>query len=227
LPRRASPSSPFDPRSTSAAGPRKMSSRTEQVAARARLAPLLSILVLAATGLGAVAYLYQAGLFGRQAPASLPHVETPDQVTSGNATVTGYDKDKLPYTVNAAKGFQDAANDKVIHLETVAGEFQRATGTPIKVDAKTAKYDSTLKHLMLEGSVVIKDDGRYTATMEKAEVAVEDKKLTSNVPVVVTMENGTIAANGLAITNDGKNILFTNGVKAHFGGGGGKGDGKQ
>jgi LPS export ABC transporter protein LptC len=207
-----------------------MSSRTEQASARAKAAPVLSMLVLAATGLGALAYLYQAGLFSGLAPktpVSSPSAEKPSQVTSGNASVSGYDKDKLPYTVNAQKGFQDAANDKVIHLETVAGEFQRAAGGPIKVDAKTAKYDSTAKHLMLEGSVVIKDDGRYTATMEKAEVAMEDKKMTSDVPVVVTMQNGTIAANGLAITNDGKNILFTNGVKAHFGGGGVKGDGKK
>jgi LPS export ABC transporter protein LptC len=207
-----------------------MSSRTERASARAKAAPVLGVIVLAATGLGALAYLYQAGLFSGLSPAqpvNLPPAEQPNQVTSGNAAVSGYDKDKLPYTVNAQKGFQDAANDKVIHLETVAGEFQRAGGGPIKVGSKTAKYDSTAKHLMLEGSVVITDDGRYTATMEKAEVAVEDKRMTSDVPVVVTMQNGTIAANGLAITNDGKNILFTNGVKAHFGGGGVKGDGKK
>jgi LPS export ABC transporter protein LptC len=207
-----------------------MSSRIERAAARATAARVLSVLVLAATGLGALAYLYQAGLFSGLAPkpvANPPVAERPSQVTSGTAAVSGYDKDKLPYVVNAEKGFQDAANDKVIHLETVAGEFQRATGSAIKVGAKTAKYDSAAKNLELEGSVVIKDGERYTATMEKAEVAVEDKKMTSDVPVVVTMQNGTIAANGLAITNDGKNILFTNGVKAHFGGGGTKGDGKK
>jgi LPS export ABC transporter protein LptC len=207
-----------------------MSSRTERAAARAKAAPVLSVLVLAATGLGALTYLYQAGLFSGLAPrtpVSPPAVEKPGQVTSGNASVSGYDKDKLPYTINAQRGFQDAANDKVVHLETVEGEFQRAAGGAIKVDAKTAKYDSAAKHLVLEGSVVIKDGARYTATMEKAEVAVEDKKMTSDVPVVVTMQNGTIAANGLAITNDGKNILFTNGVKAHFGGGEVKGDGKK
>jgi hypothetical protein len=38
----------------------------------------------------------------------------------------------------------------------------------------------------------------------------------ANVPVLVEMDSGTITANGLKISNDGKNILFLNGVKARF-----------
>jgi hypothetical protein len=44
----------------------------------------------------------------------------------------------------------------------------------------------------------------------------EKKNLVSDVPVVVEMGSGTITANGLQISNDGKNILFLNGVKARF-----------
>ncbi len=52
--------------------------------------------------------------------------------------------------------------------------------------------------------------------MDKAHVVVEEKKLTSDAPVAVTLADGTIEANGLEITNDGKTILFLNGVKARF-----------
>jgi hypothetical protein len=68
----------------------------------------------------------------------------------------------------------------------------------------------------LEGKVMIVEAGRFTAAMEKAHIVMEKKNLVSNVPVVVEMDSGTITANGLQITNDGKNILFLNGVKARF-----------
>jgi hypothetical protein len=61
--------------------------------------------------------------------------------------------------------------------------------------------------------------------MEKAHVVIEQKSLTSDVPVTVTFADGNISANGLSITNDGNNILFTKGVKAHFGGVSLQGDG--
>jgi lipopolysaccharide export system protein LptC len=94
------------------------------------------------------------------------------------------------------------------------------------VTARNAVYDTITRLLDLEGNVVIKEEGRFSAVMDKALVTVEEKKLTSETPVVVTFANGSIAANGVAVTNNGKNILFMKGVKAHFGGQETKGDGK-
>ena len=52
--------------------------------------------------------------------------------------------------------------------------------------------------------------------MDKAHVMVEEKKLTSDSPVDVTMTTGSVRANGIAITENGSKILFLNGVKAEF-----------
>jgi hypothetical protein len=60
--------------------------------------------------------------------------------------------------------------------------------------------------------------------MEKAAVTVADKVLKSSVPVTVTMDRSTIKSNGLEISNDGKRIMFFNGVKARFLPAGSKGD---
>ena len=70
--------------------------------------------------------------------------------------------------------------------------------------------------LDLEGNVTIVEKDRFTATMDKAHVVVEEKKLTSDVPVDVQFTSGSIQANGVQITDDGRHILFLNGVKARF-----------
>jgi lipopolysaccharide export system protein LptC len=174
-------------------------------------------------------FLYQAGAFSSlipKAPVPLPEIENPEQVTSSQSLITGFDGGKLPYTVRAAKAEQDAEKSNIVRMQTVSGDFEREGGQQLKVTARNAVYDTITRLLDLEGNVVIKEEGRFSAVMDKALVTVEEKKLTSETPVVVTFANGSIAANGVAVTNNGKNILFMKGVKAHFGGQETKGDGK-
>ncbi|MGH6820876.1 MAG: LPS export ABC transporter periplasmic protein LptC, partial [Methylocella sp.] len=190
-----------------------------RAAGKARLAPLLSW-VAAAGGLAFVAaFLIQAGLFASLGPKeklTQPDVANPDQITSYDSTITGVDKDNRPYELKAKRGWQDAARPNLIHLEELAAKFGKATGETYNVTSKAAHYDKKLEEVDLDGGVAITQVNRFTATMAKAHVAVRDKKLTSNVPVEVTFGEGTIRANGLQITDNGANILFLNGVKAHF-----------
>lgn len=186
---------------------------------KARVAPMLSW-AAALAGLAFVAvFMIQAGLFAYLVPAEKitpPGVDNPDQITSYDSTISGVDKDNQPYELKAKRGWQDKARAELIHLEDVAANFRKSTGKAFNVKSRAARYDSKIKEVDLEGSVVISEVNRFTATMEKAHVAVRDKKLTSDVPVEMTFAGGTIRANGLQITNDGANILFLNGVKARF-----------
>ena len=50
--------------------------------------------------------------------------------------------------------------------------------------------------------------------MPTARITLENKELISDDHVVVTLNTGDISANGLRITDNGKNIRFLNGVKA-------------
>jgi len=182
-------------------------------------------------GLGfVVAFLIQAGLFAALMPGDAPPpvvIENPDQITSYESTITGVDRQNQPYEVKAAKGAQDKDRPELIHLETVAAKFRKLTGESYDVTAAAAHYDTKIKELDLEGNVVIRQIGKFIARMDKAHVVVEAKKLTSGVPVAVDMADGTIAAGGLQISDDGDDILFLNGVKARFGIAAAKGDGVQ
>ncbi len=209
-----------------------MSSRTDSAANRAlRWAGLSRLLSWIAIAIGAGfigLFLYQAGLFALLLPSEpgAPPAVNPDQITATTSTVNGIDKEKQPYKVTAEKGWQDAKVPTLVHLEIVKGQFRRPSGAEYTLTAKTGAYDTKVKELDLEGQVTIVQKDRLTAVMEKAHVVVEEKKLTSGVPVDVTLPTGTIKANGMEITDDGARILFLNGVKARFGAETAKGDAK-
>ena len=186
---------------------------------RARLAPILSWAVVA-LGLGLVAmFLLQAGILSVLQPKPKPvpvTIEKPEQIVGSFSRIAGFDREKQPYEVTAKKGYQDKEKDNLVHLEELVATFRRSSGQAYEISSNTGLYDSKAKEMDLEGKVEIVEAGRFTANMEKAHIVMEKKNLVSNVPVVVEMDSGTITANGLKITNDGKNILFLNGVKARF-----------
>jgi LPS export ABC transporter protein LptC len=200
-------------------------------ARRARFAPYLS-LVAAAAAVGFVAlFLYQSGavssLFEPARTVPTPTVAMPDQITGQFSRYAGYDHEGQPYELTARSGYQDKEKAQLVHMEGVAGIFHRSTGEPYRLNSAKGLYDTKLKRADLVGTVRIEQEGRFVATMETAQVDLESKDMTTSSPVVVEMQGGTIRANGLKISNDGKNILFLNGVIARFEESTGKGDAPQ
>lgn len=196
---------------------------TEQLlqaaARRAQLAPFLSWAAMA-FGLGMIiVFLYQAGLFSALMPRPSPvppTVEMPDQISGSFARIAGFDRENQPYVITSKRGYQDKETADLVHMEDLTGTFRRKSGQSIEIVSNTGLYDAKAKEMDLEGNVRIVEKGRFTATMAKAHVTLEQKNLVSNVPVVVEMGTGTIHANGLLVSNDGNNIKFLNGVKARF-----------
>lgn len=212
-----------------------MSSRTDalphrprraqvRAATRARLAPYVSgafgVILVALV----VAFLYQTGAFTPQTKPKTEAVVPSDHVTVSTSTITGLDSQKRPYSIAAKTAIQDKVEPKLIKLDEVSGATNRQNGEAITFRSVKGIYNSDVKTLDLDTDVVIESQGRFTARMDKAHVVVAEKKLTSDVPVAVELSNGTINANGVQITNDGNNILFLNGVKAHFGSSKSQGD---
>ena len=204
-----------------------MSSRTEairrvprgraaRIAARSRLAPYISgvfaVIVLVLIGI----FLYQSGTFTNQPKPVLDAAVPADQVTVSASTITGLDTEKKPYSISANTAIQDKDKPNFIKLDQVTGATSRTSGEKITFQSDKGLYNSDGKTLDLDTNVVINSAGRFTARMDKAHVIIQEKRLTSAVPVAVELSNGTINANGVEISNDGNNILFLNGVKAHF-----------
>lgn len=199
-----------------------MSSPTKAARRAVRTATLSRLLswLAAAIGIGfVVTFLAQAGLFRAlmpQEPAPPAPAVEPDRITAGVSTVNGIDDDRQPYQVTARRGWQDGKTPNLVHLEEPVGVFRRATGTKYTITGTTGLYDTKVKSLDLDGNVVLEQEGRFKARMDKANIAVKEKRLTANTPVSAQFGSGTVDANGMQITDDGARILFLNGVKARF-----------
>jgi lipopolysaccharide export system protein LptC len=203
-----------------------MARRARRAARRARLAPYLMFILAAAIVVLVAVIAIQAGMLDQrpqpveQAPQNLPA----DQITVSRTTITSFDAGEMPYSINADTAVQDRNKPNFIWLTTVTGELKRQNGSKITMKSKQGLWDSTKRTLDLDGDVVFDQAGRFNGVMDKAQIAMKDKKVSSQSPVIVQMAGGTINANGMEITNDGNNILFLNGVRAKFTTSGGKGD---
>jgi lipopolysaccharide export system protein LptC len=195
---------------------------------RAQLSRLMTAaaLLLAAALLGA--FVYQAGLFQALAPRQAEPglaMPAPGETAISGSRATGFDRENQPYDVTASSARKDEKQPDQVHLREVTGTFKRASGEVFKLMADTALYYTNARELDLEGNVRLESEGRFTARMAKAHVVVADKTLTSDTPVIVDLGSGQINANGIKIADDGKRILFTNGVRAKFRAKGRQGDG--
>ncbi|MCA3553954.1 LPS export ABC transporter periplasmic protein LptC [Aestuariivirga sp.] len=207
-----------------------MSSPTKDARRAVRAAEVSRLLswLAAAIGIGfVIAFLAQAGLFQallpKQAEPPPPGIE-PDRITAGGSTVSGIDDGKQPYRVTAKRGWQDGKTPNLVHLEEPVGVFRRASGAEYTITGAAGLYDTKVKSLNLDGNVVLEQEGRFKVRMDRAEIAVKQKKLTANTPVIAQFASGTVDAKGMQITDDGARILFLNGVRARFSAAKGKGD---
>jgi lipopolysaccharide export system protein LptC len=200
--------------------------RAEAASRRARLAPMLSVVAAGAGVAILTVFIAQAGMFTAFSPSNAPApatVEKPEQINTDTSRLAGFDREKQPYELTARKGYQDKDTPHLVHMEEVVGAFRKQSGKSYQILSDTGLYDTQLKQMDLSGDVKIIEPGRMTAKMSKARVGVEEKSLVADVPVEVIMPSAQINANGMKISDDGRTILFLNGVKARFGDDG-KGD---
>jgi hypothetical protein len=193
--------------------------RAKRAVTRARLAPLLG-LGSGVIGLGVVGAFLTQSIFSNPDTPKVKDVATPqkvEKVVSGQASkIAGYDKNKQPFELAAVNGIQDSSNLDLVHLQTVTGTFHRADGGAIGLASNVAQYDSGTKLLSMQGKVILKEAGRYTAYMDAASVNVDDHSLVSQTPVKVDTSTGTVEADTMTVGPYGGRIIFKGRVKAVF-----------
>ncbi len=162
-------------------------------------------------------FLWQAGMFDalfRQQLTKPPKDLTQEKVVVKSSSLKGFDDENQPYTIESRSATQDPDKPNLITLRAVSGELRKASGQTVSIQADNGLYDSHTKTLDLSGDVRIVSPDRFTARMPTARITLENKELFTKDHVVVTLKTGDITSNGLKIVDDGKNITFTNRVKA-------------
>ena len=200
-----------------------MNNRLQRLSKMAGRRALVARLIgpLAALGGAGVllVFIIQSGFFTMFVPeAEVASVAPPatKQISGTDALINGFDRDGLPYVITAQSATQDTENSKLVHLLNPRGTFSRSLATKIDLSANTARYNIQTKFLNLEGDVVFEQVGSYKATMLKADLNLDDLSLSSKSPVQVEMGSGSVAADHLEISDNGKRTLFTGHVKANL-----------
>lgn len=190
------------------------------VPARYRRARVASWALFGLAAALAAVFVVHIARFESAAPTR-PEAETAAPVSTEvvvtDSRLTGFDRDRQPYSVTAESAVQDSAEPNRVRLKGVAGELERASGDTLGLTARTALFDSKTDVLRLEGDVTLMSEDRFVAEMAKADVTLTDKRLRSQGPVSVTFDRGRIIAGGLEITEDGDRVVFFDRARLTFG----------
>ncbi|MGI6245971.1 MAG: LPS export ABC transporter periplasmic protein LptC [Pseudochelatococcus sp.] len=136
------------------------------------------------------------------------------KITMDAPRLSGFRDGTQPYEMTAASATQDVKNPSVVELQQITGHVQLDGGGKAQIDAATGVYDSQAESLDLKGDVRVRTDNGYDARLSSAAVDFKGGRVVSDEPVTVTISEGTIAADRLDISDNGKRIVFEGNVQA-------------
>ena len=130
-----------------------------------------------------------------------------------NPHYEGFNKDGGRYWVTAKKAMQDVKNMSVIKLDTITGELTDAEKKKTKLTAIRGTFNNKANVLELFDSIEIAGDSGLKAHLTRATIRTKENVITSDQPVVVMMEAGTINANQMTVRQKTKEYIFVEKVR--------------
>jgi lipopolysaccharide export system protein LptC len=173
-------------------------------------------------------FLFYAGVFDFSVPA--PPViaeaeEVADTLTMGDLHFTGFDKHNQAYAISADSAQQDRDQPNIIYLENVRAELKvRGSGDIVFVRADSGVYDSEADQLYVSSNIKVMTTNGFTARLETATVTLGEGHVSSDDPVVVSTEQGTVWSNGLRLWDNARRIQFVNRMRLQYGVSSGRSD---
>ncbi len=134
------------------------------------------------------------------------------KITMEAPRLAGFTRDNRPYELTARAAAQDIAKPGVLELRDLHAKVQMKDTAVLELHAAAGLYDTKTDQLRLSDNVVITSSTGYTGRLQDAAIDVKKGKITSDLPVVVEMLNGTLNANNLEVGDSGDTILFGGGV---------------
>jgi lipopolysaccharide export system protein LptC len=146
-----------------------------------------------------------------------PFSLTGTKITMERPRLTGFRKDSRSYEVTASAATQDVRKPNVIELQDMRARLAiDDNGGMARMEAITGIFDTQKEHLELRQDVRVRTDSGQSADLRSAFIDFKAGTVVSREPVTVRLTNGVIEANAMEITDNGKIIAFTGGVKTVF-----------
>jgi lipopolysaccharide transport protein LptA/LPS export ABC transporter protein LptC len=170
---------------------------------------------LAIAGLYGLSVMKSMG-WGAGIPAlKMPNI-VPENLAMNNPHYEGFNKDGGRYWVKAATAQQDLKNLSLIKLNTITGEITDAKKAVTTLTAQRGTFDNKANQLELYDSIDVAGDAGMKAHLTRASIQTKENIITSNEPVLVMMEAGTINANSMTARQKVKEYTFVDKVRTHL-----------
>lgn len=140
----------------------------------------------------------------------------PENIAMENPHYEGFNKDGGRYWVRAKTAQQDLKNMSLIKLNGISGELMDAQKQTTKLTAARGTFDNKANQLELFDAIDIVGETGLTAHLTRASVKTKENIITSDQPVSVAMEAGTITANSMTVRQKSKEFTFVENVRTRL-----------
>ncbi|MBX9683678.1 MAG: LPS export ABC transporter periplasmic protein LptC [Hyphomicrobium sp.] len=173
----------------------------------------LPVSALAAAGLFAGSVVKTAGWGSSIPDIAIPQI-LPENLAMENPHYEGFNADGGRYWVKAGRAIQDLQSIGTIRLEGISGELTDGQKIKTQLSAERGTFNNKLNLLELFDKIEIAGDNGLKAVLTRASVQTKDGIITSDQPVSVAMQAGTITANQMTIRQKVKEYTFVDTVRA-------------
>jgi lipopolysaccharide export system protein LptC len=156
--------------------------------------------------------------FGDVSGLSLGNVSlSGTKIAMENPRLTGFRKDNRPYEVTAKAAFQDVRKPGLIELKDVNAKLATdAAGTLANLVSASALFDTAKELLDLSQEIRITTSRGEEVLLRSASVDIKAGTVVSREPVKITTQNGTIEAEGVQVSENGRTVSFQGRVRTQF-----------
>lgn len=139
------------------------------------------------------------------------------QITMQSPKLTGFRKDGQPYEVIASAATQDARQPTMVELKDLRGKLATDDkGGIAHLHADSGYFDTQKENLNLRENVSVKTNNGQQIHLQSAAIDFKAGTVVSQEPVTVQLQSGTIKAQGLQVSDNGKVLVFTGRVQSVF-----------
>lgn len=137
-------------------------------------------------------------------------------IVMSNPRLSGHDASNRSYEVTANKAVQSLTNPKMITMDAIRARVELGDGSWAVFEAVEGYFDGERELLTLSDRITIDSSLGYKATLDGAEVDLRGGVVTSAKPFELISDRGTIQAGRLEVHEEGKTLVFGDGIKMTF-----------
>lgn len=135
------------------------------------------------------------------------------RITMELPKLSGFRKDARPYEVTAASASQDVKHPTIVELNDIKARVALEGTNAARLEAASGVYDTQNEKLVLKTNVRVRTDAGYDAALESAEIDFKAGTVVSREPVRVTLSEGTIVADTLDLSDNGRHVVLRGRVR--------------